>query len=207
MSLSVPDKQAMEVWQFEDGLRRTKRAWKCGDRPGGVECAHIATFMYTQHTHCYAHSVVLTNTCTYTHNDTHSHCKTMQDRLGQDVGQLAQFEHYTRQMFDIMGASMSEWKCGVKHMPGSSRVVKLAGQAHVLQCTYLGFGIETRADALSFASCHACTSVLLWRGSEVVSVRPCVEASWQLCILPPGSCLVTAEMLALKTFTPSQSGV
>ena len=58
------------------------------DRPGGVECAHIATFMYTQHTHCYVHSVVLTNTCTYTHNDTHSHCKTMQDRLGQDVSQL-----------------------------------------------------------------------------------------------------------------------
>ena len=52
------------------------------DRPG-VECAHIATFMYTQHTHCYVHSVVLTNTCTYTHNDTHSHGKTMQDRLGQ----------------------------------------------------------------------------------------------------------------------------
>ena len=58
------------------------------DRPGGVECAHIATFMYTQHTHCYVHSVVLTDTCTYTHNDTHSHCKTMQDRLGQDVTQL-----------------------------------------------------------------------------------------------------------------------
>ena len=67
------------------------------DRPGGVECAHIATFMYTQHTHCYVHSVVLTNTCTYTHNDTHSHCKTMQDRLGQDVSQLAQFEHYIRE--------------------------------------------------------------------------------------------------------------
>ena len=95
MSLSVPDKQAMEVCQFEDGLRRMKELGSV-DRPGGVECAHIATFMYTQHTHCYVHSVVLTNTCTYTHNDTHNHCKTMQDRFEQDVSQLAQFEHYIR---------------------------------------------------------------------------------------------------------------
>ena len=88
MSLSVPDKQAMEVRQFEDGLRRTDRAWKCGQTWWCGMGTHCYLHVHTTHTYCYVHSVVLTNTCTYTHNDTYSHCKTMQDRLGQDVGQL-----------------------------------------------------------------------------------------------------------------------